>query len=85
MSCVGQEQETVEDHASKIEKEFGCKVKAQDIEEAAIIYGDLSDKLRFCGTEFHLIDAEGHDYQNLRSMLYHCGRQGNEHHWPDII
>ena len=85
MSCMGQEHPALEDHASKIEREFGVKVEAQGIEAAAITYGDLSDGLRFCGAEVLLIDAEGHDCQILKSMLDHCGRQGNEHHWPDII
>ena len=59
MSCMGQEHPALEDHESKIKKEYGIKVEAQDNEAAAITYGDLSDRLRFCGTEVLLIDAVG--------------------------
>ena len=59
MSCVGQEHPALEDHASNIEKDFGVKIEAKGIEAAAITYGDLSDSLRFCGTEVLLIDAVG--------------------------
>ena len=85
MSCVGQENQTLKEQASKIEKEFGVKVEAHGIEAAAITYGDLSDRLRFCGTEVLLLDAESKDYQNKRSVLNHKNKQGNEHHWPDIM
>ncbi len=59
MSCMGQEHPALEGHESKIEREFGIKVKAQDNEAAAIAYGDLSDRLRLCRTEVLLIDAVG--------------------------